>query len=63
MLESQALNTDGVAGPIARIVMGPTGQGATFSWARPHRGGAGTYHSHIQDGTQPAVIVRSPQTS
>jgi len=58
MLESSALEADGVAGLVNTITMGPTGQGATFAMASPRRG---RYHSHLQDGLQPALIVTEPQ--
>lgn len=35
MVESSALEADGVAGLVTTIVMGPTGQGATYAWAQP----------------------------
>jgi hypothetical protein len=41
--------------------MGPTGQGATYAWSQAHPR-TGRYHSHLQDGTQPAIIVKEPQT-
>lgn len=58
MLESSALEADGVAGLVTTITMGPTGKGATYAMAQPHMG---RYHSHLQDGTKPAIIVTEPQ--
>jgi len=61
MLESTALEADGVAGLVTTITMGPTGKGATYAWSQAHPR-TGRYHSHLQDGTQPAIIVKEPQT-
>jgi hypothetical protein len=59
MLESSALEADGIAGLVTTITMGPTGQGATYAWAHPR---GGQFHSHLQDGVTPAIIIREPQT-
>ena len=57
-MESSALEADGVAGLVTTIVMGPTGQGATYAWAQPGL----ALPRPLQDGFTPAIIVKEPQT-